>query len=393
MITGHKDSTAAKHVRRAVILTALEVETRSVLRHVTVVTEHTVSHTVFHVGRFENWEIAVAEIGAGNVPASAIAERAFQHFEPEVALFVGVAGGIKDVNIGDVVVATKVYGYESGKESEEGFQYRPAIQNTAHALEQRSRAIRLKSEWQKRITARPTAWEARIHVGPIAAGEKVVASSRGPTASLVHKIYGDALAIEMEGRGFLEGVHINVPVLGGVIRGISDLLDGKSSADASGSQERAADGASAVAFEILATLSPPATAVAIQVSASPPTPSAKLIFVVNDDRSSWEKADDWLLFPDAIKVRGEWWVSNLSGSDVEFLKVRLADEQARFTELYNRAIAAGQTAQISALFYFSPPIIHDEGPLIADIVFTDKYGEQYTATTRFRFLNLRGMVS
>jgi hypothetical protein len=41
-----------------------------------------------------------------------------------------------------------------------------------------------------------------------------------------------------------------------VIRGISDLLEGKSEADAAGSQERAADAASAVAFEILATLPP-----------------------------------------------------------------------------------------------------------------------------------------
>ena len=94
----------------------------------------------------------------------------------------------------------------------------------------------------------------RIFVGAIAAGEKVVASRGGTVARFLRKHYSDVLAVDMEGRGFLEAVHINPDVKGCVIRGISDLRGGKSEADAAGSQARAADAASAVAFEILATL-------------------------------------------------------------------------------------------------------------------------------------------
>jgi hypothetical protein len=50
-----------------------------------------------------------------------------------------------------------------------------------------------------------------VLVGPIEAGEKVVASSRKAAARLIKKNYGDTVAVEMEGRGFLEGVHINSP--------------------------------------------------------------------------------------------------------------------------------------------------------------------------------------
>jgi hypothetical protein len=117
-----------------------------------------------------------------------------------------------------------------------------------------------------------------VIVGPIAAGEKVVASSRKATARLIKKNYGDTVAVEMEGRGFLEGVHINSPVHGGVVRGISDLLDGKEQADTGGSQQRAADGASAVAFEILATLNGSGAAAAITFNETKPTYSKAAYF-------------------------------------------------------------------------------------------------------------------
>jgi nucleoside phosphorylase len=103
--------------RCALILTALEVETRAVLRHVPDQKIENVGGTVFHRGVVEGWDVIVAEVGPGNAPAAVIAERAIGRFGPAVALFVGIAGGLKDVAIGDVVVATKVYGYESGKET------------------------------------------------------------------------------------------------------------------------------------------------------------------------------------------------------------------------------------------------------------------------------------
>jgi nucleoside phosphorylase len=247
-------STPAPSSKTAIILTALQVETRAILRHLGERSEEAVEGTVFHRGRFEDWDIAVAEIGAGNAAAAAVTQRAVQHFQPQVALFVGVAGGVKDVALGDVVVASKVYGYESGKEDDRGFNPRPEVLKSAHVIEQRGRAVGVQDGWRKRLDPSLRHDASKVIVGPIAAGEKVVASSRKATAKLIKKNYGDTVAVEMEGRGFLEGVHINAPVQGGVVRGISDLLDGKEPADKGGSQQRAADAASAVAFEILAAV-------------------------------------------------------------------------------------------------------------------------------------------
>jgi nucleoside phosphorylase len=180
--------------------------------------------------------------------------RALAHYKPNVALFVGVAGGVKDVVIGDVVVGTRIYGYESGKHEATGFKTRPDVMTTAHDLDQRARALRQREDWKKRLNPAIQHEATAVFVGPIAAGEKVVASKRAATAKLIGEQYSDALAVEMEGRGFLEGVHISHPVQGCVVRGISDLLSGKANADKAGSQQRAADTASAVAFEILSGL-------------------------------------------------------------------------------------------------------------------------------------------
>jgi nucleoside phosphorylase len=241
--------------RSVVIVTALDLETRAVLRHLGKWCDDTVEQgTVFYTGRFHEWDVAVVETGPGNVGVAAIAARAFGLFRPEIALFVGVGGGVKDVALGDVVVATKVYGYEGGKDTATGFAPRPDLHHSAHALEQRARAVAKTPRWRDRLNPDlPGPEGQKLFVGPIAAGEVVVASKKSDTAKFLKKQYGDALAVEMEGRGFLEAVHIH-SLLGTVVRGISDLLSKKTVADQAGWQEKAADAASAVAFEILASL-------------------------------------------------------------------------------------------------------------------------------------------
>jgi nucleoside phosphorylase len=141
----------------AVILTALSVEYLAVRHHLTALQEVTHSQgTIYEKGQFmangKTWEVGIVEIGAGNPGAASEAERAIAHFKPKVILFVGVAGGIKDIELGDVVASTKIYAYESGKAGEV-FQPRPEIGLSAYALEQRARAEARKTDWLQRVSS------------------------------------------------------------------------------------------------------------------------------------------------------------------------------------------------------------------------------------------------
>ena len=238
----------------AVILTALPVEYLAVRAHLTNLQEEIhVNGTIYEYGQFavegQTWDVGIVEIGAGDTSAAFEAERAISHFQPNVILFVGVAGGIKDVAIGDVVASTKVYGYESGK-AEETFKPRPEIALADYGLAQRAKVEARKGDWFERISV--TEPIPRVFVAPIAAGEKVIASTESEVYQFLRSNYGDAVAVEMEGFGFLKASWANQQVSAIVIRGISDLIDGKTDSDKNGSQEIASRNASAFAFQLLA---------------------------------------------------------------------------------------------------------------------------------------------
>ncbi|MFM9267287.1 hypothetical protein [Tychonema sp. BBK16] len=277
----------------AVILTALSVERSAVCAHLSDIQKEIHPRgTIYRWGKFDSskdvWDVAVVEIGAGNPGVAMEAERAITHFNPDVILFVGVAGGIKekDVALGDVVASTKIYGYESGK-AEQTFKPRPEIGLSAYRLEQLAIFEAGEDDWLKRLSVSEPI--PRVFVAPIAAGEKVIASTKSEVFQFLRSNYGDAVAVEMEGFGFLEAARANQQVSAMVIRGISDLIDNKAKVDKAGYQEIAARHASAFAFEMLAKLEPKHEVVP-EVSTSKP---ASGMTQINNDNSKGTQNQVW----------------------------------------------------------------------------------------------------
>jgi nucleoside phosphorylase len=245
----------------AVIFTALALEYQAVRSHIDDL--HDKEHpegNVYEQGTFTSpsthWQVGLVQTQMGTARAAFEAGRAIDYFKPSLVFFVGIAGGLKDVHIGDVVAATKVYGYESGKATTT-FQPRPETGIPAFRLVQRALAEARGQQWLQRLQPSTQLEQSpRVHVAPIAAGEKVIASTRSTIWKFLRQQYGDAVAVEMEGYGFLQAVYGYQNVEALVVRGISDLVDKKSEADATGTQEMAARHASAFAFEVLAKMVP-----------------------------------------------------------------------------------------------------------------------------------------
>jgi small GTP-binding protein len=246
----------------AVILTTLPVEYHAVRAHLTGLHEELDRQgTVYERGIFsangQKWDVGIVQVGNGNARFALESERAIIYFNPDIILFVGIAGGIKDVTLGDVVASTKVYKYRLG-EVEKFFSPRSEVGLSNYGLEQRARAESRKSDWLRRLSSRPSN-EPSVFVAPIAAGEKVVATTASNIFDFLKSNYGDAIAVEMEGSGFVEVACANhgIPMI--VIRGISDLI-GLSAVhydvdyQGLGIHEVASRHASAFAFELLAKL-------------------------------------------------------------------------------------------------------------------------------------------
>ncbi len=243
-------------IARAVILTAIPLEYHAVKKHLDRLVEKkhpkgNIYEKGIFKGEYHDWEIGIAEVGAGNNTCALQTERAINFFNPEVILFVGIAGGIKDLNLGDVVAAEKAYGYESGKVSKSGFLTRPVAGMSSFEIFERAKADSKKQEWKLRLPKFYRRKKLKVITKPIAAGEKVVAKKRSEVYKLIYGSYNDTVAVEMEGSGFYSACHANGNLQFLIVRGISDLLSNKSEADAKGYQEIAARNASAFAFEVL----------------------------------------------------------------------------------------------------------------------------------------------
>ncbi|NJN11045.1 MAG: 5'-methylthioadenosine/S-adenosylhomocysteine nucleosidase [Richelia sp. RM1_1_1] len=240
---------------RAVILTAHFIDYQAVCSHLSNCKEETHPQgTVYELGEFpvgeQIWEVAIGEIDNNNNSSALETERAIEHFQPDIIILVGTATGIKDVQAGDVVVARKIYGYESGK-AENEFLPRPEVQEPSYPLKERAKSERRKIDWRNRLPNNTLNVFPNILLAPIASGDKEVGHKQSTLVEFLRTNYGDAVAVENFAFGFLRTAHANHNILALTVHGISNLINISTENPPSGYKKIAVENASAFILRFL----------------------------------------------------------------------------------------------------------------------------------------------
>ncbi|MBK8565943.1 MAG: 5'-methylthioadenosine/S-adenosylhomocysteine nucleosidase [Saprospiraceae bacterium] len=234
------------------LLTPILVEHNAIMAHLPALSEQMIDGNRYLLGSFEgkfhSFNVITHQSGSKNENTALATERIIRQFNPLIVILAGVAGGVKDVEIGDLVIGTKYYGYEFGKVTPTGFAARPESGQYSKELLTLAQSVAGNGNWRKRAK---NATESKVVFGAIAAGNKVIAATDSDAYRLLKQTYNDTTAIEMEAIGFGQAMQSYPSIRFLNVRGISDLLDGKSKSDVGGSQELAAAHMAAFVFELL----------------------------------------------------------------------------------------------------------------------------------------------
>lgn len=296
-----------ENINTIVIQTAILIEQQAVVKGLSELTtvEHPISKTQYKVGYYYSnglkLRIIVGRTNQTNVNAGIETARIIEEFKPTYIFFTGIAGGLKDVQIGDIVIGEDVVGYERGKAGDE-FLLRSKFAFSSYELTQKAIDFGESVTWQnKAFELYNSKFGNAISVssGTIASGEKVISSHDSDFFKLIKKNISHALAVEMEGLGFLEACRPYPLLKSLLIRGISDLVEGKGRADAEGSQAYAANNAANFLFGFIDFLH-------IKQQAEKTSLKQKLFEIVTK------------LYPEGLKDKGIW---QRSGGDLSLVQL------------------------------------------------------------------------
>lgn len=223
------------------VITILDVET-SAVRLALGLRESPQGDLRFHTGEAREGitVAAIQSLHQGQRSAMAAYANLVRHHDPAVVVLTGIGGGIhKDIAVNDVVVATRVVYYDLRKETPTGPSRRGEQQESPAGISHAVNAFFSDNHPAEFPVTDPggTTRAMRVHNGPIASGEAVIADESAETIAYLAAFNDKILAVDMEAGGLGLACHERSASTGeqhgwAVVRGISDLANGAKNDDA-----------------------------------------------------------------------------------------------------------------------------------------------------------------
>lgn len=188
------------------IIIAMDEELNALKKYLKINKENKIYDLIFLEGEIKNKKCVVVKCGIGKVNAARTTQILIDNYKADYIINIGVAGGLKNTNVGDIIIASKLVQYDfdiTKFDHELGFitgvgKYLDCDKNLI------DKAINLKSY--------------NTCLGVIATGDTFITSIE--QSRFIEKEF-DALAVEMEGAAIAQICYLsNIPFI--IIRSISD---------------------------------------------------------------------------------------------------------------------------------------------------------------------------
>ncbi|WP_338750279.1 5'-methylthioadenosine/S-adenosylhomocysteine nucleosidase [Bacillus sp. FJAT-52991] len=195
------------------IIGAMEEEVTILRDHMDIKQVETIANSEYTIGTMNSAEVVLLRSGIGKVNAAMTTSVLLQHFQPDVIINTGSAGGLNpDLNVGDVVISTEVrhhdvdvtaFGYEYGQVPQlpAAFQADEKLLNIALNCAKEEEGI-------------------QVVKGLIATGDSFMSDPE--RVKFISTKFNDLQAVEMEAAAIAQVAHqFSTPFV--VIRSLSDI--------------------------------------------------------------------------------------------------------------------------------------------------------------------------
>lgn len=94
------------------IIGAMEIEIANLLEQCTDVNKQIIQGQQFHSATLRGKSVVLTQLGIGKVNAAINLTLLLTHFEIDIIINTGIAGGLSPLNINDIIVSDKIYYYD-----------------------------------------------------------------------------------------------------------------------------------------------------------------------------------------------------------------------------------------------------------------------------------------